>query len=246
MSPKPTPYRIAIPIYRDVNLFDVTSACEMFYWMGQYWNERPVIIDLVEARGRVVKTHAGPKLTPDKSFDDYRGKGRKGLQAQLIWVPGAGNETTQKMMGNADYLRFLQEQAAGAEYVTSVCEGAMLLANAGLLDGYKATTHWGMVPCLRTFKNVTVFPENPGDVYPRFVVDRNRVTGGGVSSGVDESLRIIQLICGGDIAEQVQVVTQYFPQPPVQGQIPADDKCDIKVPKPPPARSSSKSASSKR
>ncbi|MET0649794.1 MAG: DJ-1/PfpI family protein [Pyrinomonadaceae bacterium] len=245
MSPKPTPFRIAIPIYKHVNLFDVTSACEMFYWMGYYWTKRPVIIDLVEARGRVVKTHAGPKLTPDKSFADYRGKGGKGLQAQLIWVPGASNETTQKMMGDADYLRFLQEQAEGAEYVTSVCEGAMLLANAGLLDGYEATTHWAMLPCLRSFKHVTV-----AEGFPRYIVDRNRITGGGVSSGVDESLRIIQIICGdeGDeIATNVQVVTQYFPQPPVQGQIPTGGKCDIKIPKPqPPAKSSSKSATSKR
>lgn len=228
MSTKPPPFKIAIPIYKDVNLFDVTSACEMFYWMGQYWKQRHVTIDLVEAKGRVVRTHAGPRLTPDKSFGDYRGRGRKGIQAQLIWVPGAGNETTQKMMGDSDYIRFLREQAEGAEYVTSVCEGAMLLASAGLLDGYEATTHWAVVPCLRAFKQVSV-----AEGFPRFVVDRNRVTGGGVSSGVDESLRIIQLICGDDIARQVQVVTQYFPQPPVEGRIPDYDKCDITIPKPP-------------
>lgn len=233
MSRKPPAFNIIIPIYEAVNLFDVTSACEMFYWMGQFWKERSVTIELVEAKGRVVKTHAGPKLTPDKSFADYRGKsgGRPQKQAQLIWVPGASDDTTQKMMGNADYIRFLQEQAAGAEYVTSVCEGAMLLANAGLLDGYEATTHWGMVPCLRTFKKVKV-----AECYPRFVVDRNRVTGGGVSSGLDESLGIIKLVAGADIAEQVQVVVQYFPQPPVMGKIPSGGKCDIKIP-PPPAKS---------
>ena len=233
MSSRPTPYRIAIPIYEHVNLFDVTSACEMFYWMGQFWNEGPVIIDLVEAKGRVVRTLAGPKLTPDKSFDDYRGKGQQPIQAQLIWVPGAGNETTQRMMGDTDYLRFLQEQAEGAEYVTSVCEGALLLANAGLLDGYEATTHWAVVPCLRTFKHVKVAED-----FPRFIVDRNRVTGGGVSSGVDESLRIIQLICGDEVATKVQVLTQYFPQPPVNGHIPTGGKCDIEIPDPPPAKSS--------
>ena len=227
MSQKPPTFKIAIPIYEKVNLFDVTSACEMFYWMGQFWNERKVTIDLVEAKGRVVKTHAGPKLTPDRSFEDYR---RKRIQAQLIWVPGASDDTTQKMMGNSDYIRFLREQAEGAEYVTSVCEGAMLLANAGLLDDYEATTHWGMVPCLRTFKKVKV-----AEGFPRFVVDRNRVTGGGVSSGVDESLGIIQLICGDDIAEQVQVVTQYFPEPPVEGTIPGAT-CGIKIPPPPPVK----------
>jgi transcriptional regulator GlxA family with amidase domain len=206
----------------------------MFYWKRQFWQEkkggRKVTINLVEARGRVVKTHAGPRLTPDRSFAYYNGKpgGRPKRQAQLIWVPGASNETTQKMMGNAEYINFLREQAARAEYVTSVCEGAMLLANAGLLDGYEATTHWAMIPCLGTFKEVTVAPG-----YQRYCVDRNRVTGGGVSSGIDESLRLIQLIADDDIAEQVQVVTQYFPEPPVKGTIPGAT-CDIKIPPPPP------------
>lgn len=229
MPKMPSPFHIIIPIYEQVNLFDVTSACEMFYWLGQFWKERKVSINLVEAKGRVVKTLAGPRLTPDRSFAHYNG-GNGGCpkrQAQLIWVPGAANQTTQKMMGNADYINFLREQAAGAEYVTSVCEGAMLLANAGLLDGYTATTHWAMIPCLSTFKEVRVAPG-----YPRYQVDRNRVTGGGVSSGIDESLRLIQLIAGDDIAEQVQVVTQYFPEPPVQGTIPGAT-CDIKIPPPP-------------
>ncbi len=233
MSRKPPAFNIIIPIYKAVNLFDVTSACEMFYWMSQFWKERSVTIELVEAKGSVVKTHAGPKLTPDRSFDYYRDKhGRVKRQAQLIWVPGASDETTQKMMANANYINFLREQAPGAEWVTSVCEGAMLLANAELLDGYTATTHWGMVPCLAKIKNVTV-----ADGYPRYRVDRNRVTGGGVSSGIDESLRIIQLVAGNDIAEQVQVVVQYFPDPPVKGTIPVG-KCGIKIPPPPPPRKS--------
>ena len=207
----------------------MTSACEMFYWMGYYWKDRKVTVELVEAQGRVVRTHAGPRLVADSSFADYRGAngGPPKKQAQLIWVPGASDETTQKMMGDSDYLGFLQEQAGGAEYVTSVCEGAMLLANAGLLDGYEATTHWGMVPCLRSFKKVKVAKK-----YPRFVVDGNRVTGGGVSSGVDESLEIIRMVAGTKVAEHVQVVVQYFPDPPVKGKIPKGGKCDITIPPP--------------
>lgn len=228
--PKTKPFHIAIPIYESVNLFDVTSACEMFYWLGYFWEQkkhgRKVTLELVEASGRTVKTHAGPRLVADQSFADYRGKnGRLKKQAQLIWVPGAADDTTEKMMKDADYISFLQEQAAAADYVTSVCEGAMLLATAGLLKGRKATTHWGMVPCLKRIKGVKV-----ARGYPRFVVDGNRVTGGGVSSGVDESLGLIKLIAGEAIAEQVQVMTQYFPRPPVKGKIPKDNKCGIKIP----------------
>ncbi len=226
MPKPPKPFHIVIPLYEAVNLFDVTSACEMFYWMGFYWTERKVTLELVEAEGRVVKTHAGPRLVADSSFADYRGKdGKPKKQAQLIWVPGASDDTTEKMMNDLDYISFLQEQAPGAEYVTSVCEGAMLLATAGLLKGYKATTHWGMIPCLKKMKGVKV-----ARGYPRFVVDGNRVTGGGVSSGVDESLEVIRLIAGKKIAEQAQVVTQYFPKPPVKGKIPKDNKCGIKIP----------------
>ena len=221
MSKQPD-FNIAIPVYEQVNLFDVASACEMFYWMGQYWNARTVAIRLVSADGCKVKTHAGPILTPDESFDSYM---RKQIQTHLIWVPGAGDDTIGGMMQDAAYLDFLRAQASAADYVTSVCEGALLLATAGLLDGYKATTHWSVVPCLRQFKNVTV-----ADDYPRFVVDRNRVTGGGVSSGIDESLEIIRIIAGEKVAKQAQVVTQYFPQPPVMGQIPCDVKCDIDIP----------------
>ena len=237
MSKRPD-FNIAIPVYEQVNLFDVTSACEMFYWMGQYWDARTVAIRLVSADGCKVKTHAGPILTPDESFDSYM---RKQIQTHLIWVPGAGDETIGGMMKDTAYLDFLRAQASAADYVTSVCEGAMLLATAGLLDGYQATTHWSVVPCLRQFKNVTV-----ADDYPRFVVDRNRVTGGGVSSGIDESLELIRIIAGEKVAKQAQVVTQYFPQPPVMGQIPCDVKCDIDIPQPAAAKPAAKAGGKKR
>src|SRR5215213_9051815 len=109
MSRKPPAFHIVIPIYKSVNLFDVTSACEMFYWLGYYWKERKVTLELVEAKGRTVKTHAGPRLVADKSFADYCHKdGRLKKQAQLIWVPGADDTTTQKMMGNGDFINFLR------------------------------------------------------------------------------------------------------------------------------------------
>jgi len=222
MSKQPKDFNIVIPVYEQVNLFDVTSACEMFYWMGQYWSERAVAIRLVSENGCKVSTHAGPILTPDESFDSYA---RKQIRTHLIWVPGARDETVAGMMQDATYLDFVKSQAKQADYVTSVCEGALLLATAGLLDGYTATTHWSVVPCLRQFKNVTV-----ADDYPRYVVDRNRVTGGGVSSGIDESLEIIRLIAGEKVAKNAQVVVQYFPQPPVMGQIPCNVTCDISIP----------------
>ncbi len=221
MTQAPQPFHIAIPVYEGVDLMDVAAPCEMFSWMGTYWKERKVSVSLVEAQGRAVKTRDGLLLTPDKSFDDY---GRDRIQAQLIWVPGGDPTKLQEMMRDKCYLNFLRDQSAAASFVTSVCEGALLLARAGLLDGYNATTHWAFIPCLKSFPKIKV-----ADGYPRFVVDRNRVTGGGISSGLDEALELITLISGRAVAKQVQTVTQYFPKPPVHGKIPGSDKCPIRI-----------------
>lgn len=219
MSRKLPLFNIAIPIYEGVDLMDVAAPYEMFNWMGSYWKEQTVVVELVEDAGRPIRTRDGLLLTPDKSFDEYR---QRGLNAQLIWVPGGDPPKLLELMSNPRYLDFLREQSAGASYVTSVCEGALLLASAGLLDGYRATTHWAFIPCLKSFPAIKVAPR-----HPRFVVDRNRVTGGGISSGLDEALKIIELVSGEEIAKEVQLTTQYYPRPPVRGQIPAGGECPI-------------------
>ena len=217
------PFNIAIPIYEGVDLMDVAAPYEIFNWMGTYWKARAVTVELVAAAARVIKTRDGMKLTPDKTFDHYR---KQKLQAHLLWVPGGDPEHLREMMSDPAYLKFLREQSGAADYVTSVCEGALLLASAGLLDGYSATTHWAFIPCLKAFPKIKV-----AEGYPRYVVDRNRVTGGGISSGLDEALELVARVSSYEVAKQVQLVTQYFPQPPFSGDIPGSDKCPIKVKK---------------
>jgi cyclohexyl-isocyanide hydratase len=217
-------FKIAIPIYEGVDLMDVAAPYEMFNWMGVYWKEKTVKVELLAATTQTLNTGNGLKLTPDKSFDDYR---RHKVQADLIWVPGGDPEHLQETMRDSVYLDFLRHQSAAASYVTSVCEGALLLASAGLLDGYAATTHWAFIPCLKSFPKIKV-----ADGYPRYVVDRNRVTGGGISSGLDEALELVARVSSYDIAKQVQLITQYFPQPPFNGEIPGSNKCPIKVKRP--------------
>ncbi len=212
MTKKTNAFNITIPIYEGVDLMDVAAPFEMFNWMGFYWKtERDVTVRLVAETTKIINTRDKLKLTPDISFDQCY---KNDLRTDLLWVPGGGVDNLRQMMKNAVYLNFIKKQSEKAVYITSVCEGAMLLASAGLLDGYEATTHWAFIPCLKKFSKIKV-----AEGFPRYVVDRNRVTGGGISSGLDEALELIALISSYEIAKQVQLVTQYFPQPPLNGSI---------------------------
>ena len=219
MPKKPPLFNIVIPIYDGVDLMDVAAPHEIFSWMNTYWTKRTVKITLAAAKNKTVLTRDNLKLTPDTTFDScYKRK----FKADLIWVPGGDVKPLKAMMHNADYLKFLRKQSETAQWVTSVCEGALLLASAKLLDDYTATTHWAFIPCLKEFKNISV-----AEGYPRYVVDRNRVTGGGISSGLDEAFEIVSLISSADIAQKIQLVTQYFPCPPFAGKIPGSDTCPL-------------------
>jgi len=142
----------------------------------------------------------------------------------ILWVPGGGPDALATIMKDprSPYLQYLRQIADKAKWVCSVCEGALLLARAGLLDGHAATTHWAFVTCLQSFPAIKV-----DLAHKRFVVSGDRMTGGGISSGLDEALELIRLLFGEEVAEAAQVMTQYFPNPPVMGVIPPTPECMI-------------------
>ena len=105
-------------------------------------------------------------------------------------------------------LEFLCAQAAGARFVTSVCTGALLLGAAGLLQGYRAATHWLAMDLL------PILGAEP--VYERVVVDSNRITGGGVTAGIDFGLVVAAELRGRQAAERIQLMMEYNPAPPFQ------------------------------
>ena len=208
---------IGIPIYPKVDLLDVAAPVEIFDSMKDNAPQLEVETYLIAEDDCEVVTRSGVALQPHKCFDEVP-------HLDLLWVPGGNVSALKKLMHDPKrtYLDFLVTRAANARYVTSVCEGALLLAHAGLLDGYLATTHWAFIPCLKQYKAIKV-----AEGYPRFVVDRNRVTGGGISSGLDEALKIVELLAGYDVAQQVQQFTQYYPCPPVASVIPDPDGCPL-------------------
>jgi cyclohexyl-isocyanide hydratase len=206
----------------------VAAPREVFGWMAESWSAQgPVRVLLVAGTMDPVATRDGTRILPDAMFDDV-------AAVDLMWVPGGGVDGLQAMMRDGGFLAQLNGWAAGARWVTSVCEGALLLAQAGLLDGYRATTHWAFLPCLASYPAIEAVG---GDgCFPRFVVDPGpdggaaggvRVTGAGISSGIDEALELVKLIAGESVAESVQQTIQYFPDPPVSAPAPVPGDCPL-------------------
>jgi transcriptional regulator GlxA family with amidase domain len=201
--------KLGIPVYDGVNLLDVAGPYEMFKWVDVQKGLDTVI---VSADGCPVTTMNGVRFDAHASFAETPA-------LDVLWVPGGDPDALSGIMSDPDsaYLAYLCQVASGAQWVCSVCEGALLLARAGLLAGHKATTHWAFVRCLERFEGIDV-----DRMHARFVVSGNRLTGGGISSGLDEALKLISLLFDEKTAEGVQVTTQYFPKPPVSGRIPHD------------------------
>jgi cyclohexyl-isocyanide hydratase len=197
---------IGIPVYQQVDLLDVMGPYEMFNWVP----DEQIQAVIISEYGCPVTSMNGVTFNAHYSFSDHP-------ELDALWVPGGAPAALSRLMSAqpATYLDFLNKVAADAQWVCSVCEGAMLLAQAGLLDGCQATTHWAFVNCLNQFPAIEVAPGNP-----RFILSGNRLTGGGISSGLDESLKLIELMTDTATAESVQLTAQYFPRPPVHGTIP--------------------------
>lgn len=206
--------KLGIPVYEGVDLLDVTGPYEMFKWVDPAKALEAIILS---ADGGPVTTMNGIRFEAHASFAATP-------LLDVLWVPGGDPKSLSKIMSDpqSDYLAYLKKIAENARWVCSVCEGALLLARAGLLDGHKATTHWAFVDCLKRFPRIDV-----DTAHPRFIVSGNRLTGGGISSGLDEALKLIALLFDKKTAEAVQVSTQYFPKPPVSGQIPATPPCMV-------------------
>lgn len=151
-----------------------------------------------------VTTDTGVTLVPTTTFANCP------ADLDVLFVPGGFG--TIEAMRDAEILQFLAARGASARYVTSVCSGSLVLAAAGLLDGYEAATHWAAYPLLEQF--------NVNAVHRRVVVDRNRFTGGGVTAGIDFGLTLLAELRGETVAKTTQLMMEYDPQPPFQAGTP--------------------------
>jgi cyclohexyl-isocyanide hydratase len=185
------PLRIGMLVFPDMTQLDMTGPLQVFSAVPD------VEIHLVWKTLNPVQTDSVMQVTPTTTIE-------RSPQLDVICVPGGYG--TDALLDDRDVLDFLKRQAVAARYITSVCTGSLVLGAAGLLDGYKATTHWTSVDLLGNLGAIPI-----GD---RVVVDRNRVTGGGVTAGIDFALTLIAEIFDRPTAEAVQLSLEYDPHPP--------------------------------
>ena len=122
----------------------------------------------------------------------------------VLCVPGGPGQID--LMDDEEVIAFVRKQGQQAQYVTSVCTGSLVLGAAGLLKGYEATTHW------MSMDQLELFGAKP--VKKRIVRDRNRITGGGVTAGIDFALYLASVLVGEQTARMIQLSLEYNPDPP--------------------------------
>ena len=185
------PIQIGILLYPNVTQLDATGPAQVLSrvpgaQMHMIWKTRDP-----------VPTDAGFSIVPTTTFADCP-------QLDVVCVPGGGGQVA--VMGDPEALDFLRKQAAKARYVTSVCTGSLILGAAGLLKGYKSACHWAWRDMLKDF--------GATPVAERVVRDRNRISGGGVTAGIDFGLTVAAELAGEEVAKSIQLVLEYDPQPP--------------------------------
>ncbi|MEP2102539.1 MAG: DJ-1/PfpI family protein [Parasphingorhabdus sp.] len=199
--------KIQMFIYPGMTLLDLLGPLQV--WSAWPGAEIQVIAQSMDP----VPTDSALSVNPTHVLDEAW------ENPDIFFVPG-GTEGTFALLGNEDILTFLEQQGGSAKWITSVCTGSILLAAAGLLSGYKATSHWMARDMLPAFGAEVA--------EGRWVIDRNRASGGGVTAGIDFGLALMAHISGDEkLAQQVQLMLEYSPNPPFSSGTPEEAAPDV-------------------
>lgn len=192
--------QVALFIYPQMTALDMVAPQYAFAsLMG-------ATVHLVAKTRDPIVSDTGLTILPTATFDECP------TDLDVICIPG-GSIGTLTAMRDDETLDFIADRGSRAKFVTSVCTGSLLLGAAGLLKGYQATSHWGAISILKEF--------GAEPVDGRVVEDRNRLTGSGVTAGVDLGLTVVARLRDDFYAQGVQLMAEYAPQPPFNAGTPA-------------------------
>ena len=182
---------VAFLLFPNVTQLDLTGPLQVLSRLGD------ARVDLVWKTLDPVPTDAGFSIVPTATFADVPA-------ADILCVPGGFG--VNGVIADDAVMAWVAAVGADATWVTSVCTGSLILGAAGLLRGYRAGCHWAQRDMLPLFGAIPVAE--------RVVVDRNRITGGGVTAGIDFALTLTAMLRGEDHAKAVQLSLEYDPRPP--------------------------------
>jgi cyclohexyl-isocyanide hydratase len=197
------PISVGMLLYPGFTLLDLAGPQTAFGINGQ--------THLLWKTMEPVPTDMGVSMNPTMTFANAPDN------LDVLFVPGGFG--TVDAMQDREILDFLAHAGSSARYITSVCTGSVILGMAGLMDGYRAATHWGFYAPLEALGAIPS--------HERVCVDRNRISGGGVTAGVDFGLTVIAQINGQRAAEITQLALEYDPQPPFNAGHPRTAKPEI-------------------
>jgi transcriptional regulator GlxA family with amidase domain len=178
--------------FDDAEVLDITGPLDVFSIAGRVLlargaKETPYTIELVASQAGPIATSSGIRLLADRAF------GEVGDKVDTLMIPGGIG--TARAMEDAAFIRWIRYMVSRVRRVCSVCTGAFILAEAGLLDGRPATTHWRWCDLLaKRYPAISVEPD------PIFVRDGKFFTSAGVTAGIDLALGLVEEDHGRDLA----------------------------------------------
>ncbi|MFB8007405.1 GlxA family transcriptional regulator [Nocardia sp. NPDC056000] len=185
------PRTVVFVVYEGMQLVELAGPMDVFVFVNALVEREEYRLITASPGGRAIKAAGGLTLAVEHSLHELAASAAEIDTLVVVggWISGPVS---------AEVVCELPALARKSRRVTSVCSGALLLAAAGLLDGYRATTHWGTTERLaRTYPRVTVEPDRI------FVHDRNRWTSAGVSAGIDLALALVEDDHGRELAQEI-------------------------------------------
>jgi cyclohexyl-isocyanide hydratase len=198
------PLQIGFLLFPKLTQLDLTGPVQVF---SSIPNAK---VHLIWKRIEPITTDSVLTLIPTMTFAGCP-------QLDVVCVPGGAG--TDDIVNDEEALAFLRQQARSAGYITSVCTGSLVLGAAGLLRGCRAATHWSARDFLASFGAI------PSE--ERVCVDGNRITGGGVTAGIDFALTLVSQLVDRKTAEMIQLRMEYAPAPPFDAGSPGTAPADV-------------------
>ncbi len=193
--------RIAIALFEDAEELDWAGPWEVLAAWARNWPADGAEVLTVAETLEPVRCAKGLRVLADATWEQV------GRLDVLVYPGGIG---TRPQLGVEAVRERLRALAAAGTLMTSVCTGALVFADAGLLDGRPATTHWGSLELLATLgERIEVRSDE------RFVDAGEVITAAGVSAGIDMALHLVARLHSPERAAEVRRYIQYDPQPPV-------------------------------